>query len=258
MDAGYGADTGLRTAISVLGLTYVAGIQRPRRSASGRAVAEAWSGAGGRAGRAKASALEACRAEEAWQTVTWREGSADWLTSRYARVRVRAADRRDERSAAEEWLLVEWPEGEAEPTKYWLSTLPGDIAFERIWSTSPSCAGGSSATTRNSSRNSASATTRGAAGGASTTTPHCASPPTASWSPSGRRFPPQDRLPPRASRNLPFPTVTDPEVPPIRPERHIPNSIATVHRRLAVAIARTLPRCPCCASKFTRNVRRNL
>jgi SRSO17 transposase len=24
----------------------------------------------------------------------------------------------------EEWLLIEWPKGEAEPTKYWLSTLP--------------------------------------------------------------------------------------------------------------------------------------
>jgi hypothetical protein len=23
-----------------------------------------------------------------------------------------------------EWLLIEWPEGEKEPTKYWLSTLP--------------------------------------------------------------------------------------------------------------------------------------
>ncbi len=26
-----------------------------------------------------------------------------------------------------EWLVVEWPEGEAEPTKYWLSTLPEDM-----------------------------------------------------------------------------------------------------------------------------------
>lgn len=25
---------------------------------------------------------------------------------------------------AEEWLLIEWPRGEAEPTKYWLSRLP--------------------------------------------------------------------------------------------------------------------------------------
>jgi hypothetical protein len=32
----------------------------------------------------------------------------------------------------EEWLLIEWPEGEAEPTKYWLSTLPKDIAFESL------------------------------------------------------------------------------------------------------------------------------
>ena len=66
------------------------------------------------------------------------------------------------------------------------------------WSTWPSCAGGSSGIIRNSSRNSASATTRGAGGGASTTTPPSASPPTASWSPSGRRFPPQDRVPPRS------------------------------------------------------------
>ena len=36
------------------------------------------------------------------------------------------------REAPEEWLLIEWPKGEAEPTKYWLSTLPEDIAFERM------------------------------------------------------------------------------------------------------------------------------
>ena len=34
-------------------------------------------------------------AAKAWQTITWREGSADWLTSRFARVRVRAAHRDD-------------------------------------------------------------------------------------------------------------------------------------------------------------------
>ena len=31
-----------------------------------------------------------------------------------------------------EWLLIEWPEGEAEPTKYWLSTLSSDISFRRL------------------------------------------------------------------------------------------------------------------------------
>ena len=33
---------------------------------------------------------------------------------------------------AEEWLLIEWPEEETEPTKYWFATLPEDIAFNRL------------------------------------------------------------------------------------------------------------------------------
>ena len=66
--------------------------------------------------------------------ITWREGSADWLTSRYARLRVRAAHR-DERlkeRRAEEWLLIEWPEDEKEPTKYWFATLPENIPFNEL------------------------------------------------------------------------------------------------------------------------------
>jgi hypothetical protein len=47
---------------------------------------------------------------------------------------VRAAHR-DEALAerrAEEWLLIEWPQGEKEPTKYWLANLPEDTPFERL------------------------------------------------------------------------------------------------------------------------------
>jgi SRSO17 transposase len=29
-------------------------------------------------------------------------------------------------------LLIEWPKGEKEPTKYWLSTLPENTAFPRL------------------------------------------------------------------------------------------------------------------------------
>src|SRR4051812_28249541 len=32
----------------------------------------------------------------------------------------------------EEWLLVQWPPEEKGPTKYWLSTLPEDIPFDRL------------------------------------------------------------------------------------------------------------------------------
>jgi hypothetical protein len=49
--------------------------------------------------------------------------------------------------------------------------------------------------------------------------------------------------------------VTDPEAPPIRPERHIPNSIATIRRRLIVVLARSLPRCPCCNAPTRNTIR---
>jgi hypothetical protein len=39
---------------------------------------------------------------------------------------------------------------------------------------------------------------------------------------------------------LPFPPVTDPAAPPLRTERHIPNSIATMRRRLIIALAQHL------------------
>ena len=129
--------------------------------------------------------------------------------------------------------------------------LPNDI-------TSPSCAGGSSATIRNSSRRLGLGISRVEDGAASTTTPRCASPPTDSWSPRGRRFPPVDLVPPGRSRNLRFPTVTDPEAPPLRTQRHVPNSIATLRIRLSVALASRLSRCPCCATPTPRNTRRNL
>ena len=32
----------------------------------------------------------------------------------------------------EEWLILEWPKDEKEPTKFWLSTLPEDTTFERM------------------------------------------------------------------------------------------------------------------------------
>jgi SRSO17 transposase len=62
----------------------------------------------------------------AFQDVTWRAGTQRKLRSRFAAVRVRPAHRDYEKAEPypEEWLLIEWPRGEAEPTKYWVSTLP--------------------------------------------------------------------------------------------------------------------------------------
>ena len=146
MDAGYGTDTGLRTAITALGLPYVAGIQSTTTlwpADKGPLPPKPWSGRGRPTTRtrrdaehqpAQAKAIALGLPTSAWQRITWREGSADRLRSRFARLRVRAAHR-DERLTeprSEEWLLIEWPQDEAEPTKYWLSTLPEDIAFDRL------------------------------------------------------------------------------------------------------------------------------
>jgi len=143
MDAGYGADTGLRTEITALGLAYVAGIQ-PHTTVwlpgQGPLPPKPWTGRGRPTSRMRrddehrpVTVKDAALAlpEPAWETITWREGSADRLTSRYARLRVRPAHR-DEKlkeTRPEEWLLIEWPDDEDQPTKYWLSTLPETISF---------------------------------------------------------------------------------------------------------------------------------
>lgn len=71
-----------------------------------------------------------------WQTVPFRDGpDGELRTSRFAFVRVRAAHRWHRGYAEEpreEWLICEWPEGEDEPTDYWLSNLPVDSEPERL------------------------------------------------------------------------------------------------------------------------------
>ncbi|MBE7518463.1 MAG: hypothetical protein HS107_04375 [Thermoflexaceae bacterium] len=63
---------------------------------------------------------------ESWRAVTWLEGSKGPMTTRFAAVRVRPAHgyRHGEEGEQPQWLLLEWLAGQAEPTRYWLSTLP--------------------------------------------------------------------------------------------------------------------------------------
>ena len=142
LDAGYGNHTTLRTEIGALGLSYVAGIlSNTSVWAPGTEPLppKRWSGHGRRPTRLRRSAkhtpvsakeLAFALPKRAWRTIGWREGACERLTSRFARVRVRAAHRN--KMHGEEWLLIEWPKAEKEPTKYWLSTLPYDITFERL------------------------------------------------------------------------------------------------------------------------------
>jgi len=140
-DAGYGVDTAFRDGITGLGLAYVVGIQSstslwppgkeplaPKRwSGRGRPTSLVRRDSEHRPVSAKALALALPR--KAWRKTTWREGSNTTLASRFAAVRIRPAHRDYNRPTPrpEEWCLIEWPTDEAEPTKYWLSTLPANV-----------------------------------------------------------------------------------------------------------------------------------
>ena len=67
--------------------------------------------------------------------MVWGEGSNAKLSSRFAALRVRAAHRDEEglrAPRAEQWLLIEWPLDQAQPTKYWLSTLPVNTSLVEL------------------------------------------------------------------------------------------------------------------------------
>ena len=139
MDPAYGNDARLRLGVTALGLTYVAGIQSNclmwRSGIEPKRGVKPPTKKGRRDEPDLMSAKEIALGlpKQAWRKVTWREGSADWLCSRFARLRVRVGHRHrlpDDQS--HEWLLIEWPEGEEAPTKYWLSTLPQGISFRRL------------------------------------------------------------------------------------------------------------------------------
>ena len=108
MDAAYGCHSALRHGVSALGLSYVAAIAWTIKV---RAVAD-----GGKLGpRMSAKDLALGLPTRAWRTVTWREGTNERLTSRFARVRVRTSPIRRAKDRTQETLLIEWPKGEAEP-----------------------------------------------------------------------------------------------------------------------------------------------
>ena len=131
-------DTDFRLAVSELGLVYVLGVQSSLGvwpPGCGPLPPKPWSGRGRPptlwrrdAAHQPVTAKELALAlpPDAWQKVSWRQGSAGELDGRFAAVRVRPSHRDYWRAEphAEEWLLIEWPEGKKEPSKYWLSTLP--------------------------------------------------------------------------------------------------------------------------------------
>jgi SRSO17 transposase len=145
-DAGYGVDGSFRGRLDELGLPYVVGITwavvvwppgveplapkryggqgrppvMPRRTRTRQPQSV----------KALAQGLPA----SAFRTITWREGTNTPLSGRFAALRVRHAGGNAGRARLqpEQWLLIEWPLGDAEPLKYFVSNLPAQTTITEL------------------------------------------------------------------------------------------------------------------------------
>jgi SRSO17 transposase len=145
-DAGYGDETAFRDGITALGMLYAVGI-RPGTTVWAPGTAplppKAWVGRGKKPTKLRrepgnepvtVKALAMALAPQAWSTVTWREGTNSELSGRFTALRVRPAHRDylGCEMRPEEWLLMEWPEGDEEPAKYFLCTAPQQATLEQM------------------------------------------------------------------------------------------------------------------------------
>ena len=145
-DAGYGTDGQFRRGITELNLEYVVGVQSSAsvwEPGKEPLPAKAFKGTG-RPPRllrrdkdhqpVSVKQLALTLPAEAWKAVNWRQGTKHKLRSRFAAVRIRPAHRDywQAEPHPEEWLLIEWPKAEAEPAKYWLSTLPAGTKLKDL------------------------------------------------------------------------------------------------------------------------------
>jgi SRSO17 transposase len=119
-DSAYGDSSAFRDGMRGLGLDYAVGVHGPtkvwrldklaRRRGEPLSVAEL--------------GLQLSRSR--FRRVTWREGTKQALWSRFACERVVPAhdDGWDPAVREAVWLVIEWPDGEPEPTKHVFATLP--------------------------------------------------------------------------------------------------------------------------------------
>jgi SRSO17 transposase len=121
VDSAYGNSNDFRMALRGLGLDYAVAVQSPtkvwRLDRMERCRGDAVS----------ARDLAAQLGPKKFRRMTWRKGTKQDLHSRFAAVRVACAYDNpnilpSEREAL--WLIIEWPESEKEPTKFYLSSLP--------------------------------------------------------------------------------------------------------------------------------------
>jgi SRSO17 transposase len=139
-DAGYGEATEFRSGLEARHLPYAVGIPSTVRVWTKPPRVRKTRGRGRRptvyqyGEQRPGTVREGAEKARGWKQVRWREGTHGWLESRFYAVRVQPAHGFDEGDPPhpEVWLLVEWPPGEKEPTKYFLCHLPQNSTLRRL------------------------------------------------------------------------------------------------------------------------------
>jgi SRSO17 transposase len=127
-DSAYGESHLFRETVRLLGLDYALGIHSPTKvwllGAEGDREGEAVS----------VEKLAQHVGPGAFRRVTWREGTRGEMHSRFCfrRVKVATTDGIDPDLHESVWLMIEWPEGEAKPTKFSLTSLPRRMSKKQI------------------------------------------------------------------------------------------------------------------------------
>ena len=245
-DAGYGNDTDFRDGVTALGLAYVAGIQGTTGlwpPGAGPLPAAPWCGRGRPPKRlrrdpehqplaAEKLARGPARGRVADRHLARGHGRPSWpRASRRCGSGRRTATPAAAEPRAEEWLLVEWPEGEEEPTQV-LALDPARDGHARGAGRDREAALADRARLRGAEAGAGARPLRG---------PRLARLPPPRLLvhrrlrlPGGRALPlfPSGLATPARGRPSGRP-ATAPGAPPVRPERHSPASIATLRRHLA-------------------------
>ncbi len=144
-DCAYGDDTRFRTRLDAQGLEYVVSIQA-QTAVYGPETTFAVPERNGPVGRRRSvarpdrkpesvRALAARLPARAWRSLPCRTTPAgEDVCGRFAFVRVVATHpvRSNNLPPREEWLIIEWPEGDEAPSDYWLSNLPERTSRERL------------------------------------------------------------------------------------------------------------------------------
>lgn len=145
-DAGYGVDNAFRQALSDMGLRYAVGVTSavvvwppgvkplPPQPYSGMGRPPVMPRRTPTLQPMSVKALAQSLPSRAFRTISWREGTNETLSGRFAAVRVRHAggNAGKARLHPEQWLLIEWPASDAEPSKYFLSTLPEETPINEL------------------------------------------------------------------------------------------------------------------------------